>query len=110
MIWICVNESVTDRGECCKKVANERTVESAIISLKNAWSLRLECAKVLYESLLVLVLMHVKGTKVRSEKERSRVRVEQMDNLGGLVGIRRIEILPNAWVGELCGLKKGREG
>ena len=41
------------------------------------------------------------------EKERSRVRAIQMDNLRGLLGIRRMYRVPNAWIKELCGVKKG---
>ena len=50
----------------------------AIRSLVNA-SLQLECAKVLYESLLVPVLTYSSKTMIRREKERSRIRAVQMD-------------------------------
>ena len=40
------------------------------------------------------------------EKERSRLRVVQMDNLGGLLGIRRMNRVLNAWIRELYGVKK----
>ena len=40
-----------------------------------------ECARVLHEALLVPVLMCGSDTKLWKEKERSRVRAEQMDNL-----------------------------
>ena len=30
-----------------------------------------------------------------------------MDNLRGLLGIRRMDRVPNAGIGELCGLRKG---
>ena len=42
-----------------------------------------------------------------SEKERSRVRVVQVDYLRGLLGIRRMDRVPNAEIRELCGVKKG---
>ena len=32
-----------------------------------------------------------------------------MDNLGGLLGIRRIDRVPNAWIKELCGVRKGMD-
>ena len=52
----CVlDESGTDRGEYNRKVASGR-VEGAIRSLVNAGDLQLECARVLHETLLVLVL------------------------------------------------------
>ena len=41
------------------------------------------------------------------EKERSRVRAVQIDNLRGLLGIRRMDRVPNGRVWELCGVKKG---
>ena len=41
------------------------------------------------------------------EKERSRIKTVQMDNLRGLLGIRRMYRVPNAWIRELCGVKKG---
>ena len=30
-----------------------------------------------------------------------------MDNLRGLLGIGRMDRVPNAWIRELCGVKKG---
>ena len=30
-----------------------------------------------------------------------------MDNLRGLVGIMRMDRVPNAWIREFCGMKKG---
>ena len=39
--------------------------------------------------------------------ERSRVRAVQMDNLGGLLGIRRMGRVPNSRIRELCGVRKG---
>ena len=41
------------------------------------------------------------------EKEKSRFRAVQMDNLRGLLDIRRMDRVPNAWIRELCGVKKG---
>ena len=65
-------------------------------SLVNARSLQLECARVLHESLLVPVLTYGSETIWR-EKERS----VQVENLRGLLGIRRMDKVPNAWVKEL---------
>ena len=39
--------------------------------------------------------------------ERSRIRDAQMDNLIGLLGIRRMDKLPNARIMHLCGVTKG---
>ena len=36
----------------------------------------------------------------------SRIRVVQMDNLRGLLDIRRMDKAPNARIRELCGVKK----
>ena len=41
------------------------------------------------------------------EKERSRIRAVQLDNLRGLLGIRRMDRVPNAQIRELCRVKKG---
>ena len=32
-----------------------------------------------------------------------------MDNLRGLLGIRRMDRVPNAWIRELCEVKKGQD-
>ena len=55
-------------------------VAGAIKSLVNARSLQLECATVLHETLLVPVLTYGCETRIW-EKERSRIRAIQMDNL-----------------------------
>ena len=41
------------------------------------------------------------------EKERSTVMAVQMDNLRGLLGIRRMNRIPNIRIRELCGVTKG---
>ena len=41
------------------------------------------------------------------EKERSGVRTVQMDNLRRLLGIWRMDRVPNARIRELCGVRKG---
>ena len=41
------------------------------------------------------------------EKERSRIMVVQRDNLRGLLSIRRVNRVPNAWIRELCGVARG---
>ena len=40
-------------------------------------------------------------------EEISRNRTVQMDNLRGLLGIRRMDKVPNARIRELCGVRKG---
>ena len=76
--------------ECSRKVASGR-VAGAIRSLVNARSLLLKCARVLHESLLVLVLTYGSKTMIWREKERSMIGAVQMDNLRGLLGIRRMD-------------------
>ena len=41
------------------------------------------------------------------EKDRSRIRAVQMNNLRGLLGIRRMDRVGNAWMRELCRVMKG---
>ena len=57
-------------------------IAEGIRSLVNVRGFQLECAMVLHESLLVPVLMYGSETMVwTEEKERSRIRAVQMDNL-----------------------------
>ena len=51
--------------------------------------------------------MYCSETILWIEKEIFRVRDVQMDNLRGLLGIMRIDRVPNAWIRELYGVKKG---
>ena len=55
----------------------------------------------------MLVLMYGSETMLWKEKERSRIRAVQMDNLRGLLGIRKMDIVLNAQIRELCSVKKG---
>ena len=41
------------------------------------------------------------------EKERCRIRTVQVDNLRGLLGIRKMDKIPNAWIRQLCEVTKG---
>ena len=104
-----LDESGTDEAECSRKMARGRRVAGAIRSLVNARSLQLECARVLHESLLVPVLIYGSETMIWREKERSRTRALQMDNLRGLLGIRRIDKVPNAQIRQLCRVTKSRD-
>ena len=74
-------------------------------SLVNARDLQLECTRVLNETLFVPVLIYG-SKKMLWKEERSEVRDVQMDNLRGLLGIRRMDRVPNAWIRELCKVKK----
>ena len=53
------------------------------------------------------VLTYGSETMIWGEKERSRIRAVQVDNLRGLLGIRRMDKALNARIRELCGVTKG---
>ena len=53
------------------------------------------------------VLTYGSETMIWREEERSRIRAVQMGNLRGLLGIKRIDKVLNAWIRELCGMMKG---
>ena len=64
----CVlDEAGTDGAECIRKVANERRMAGAIRSLVNARDLKIECARVLHETLLVPVLTYGSDTMLWKE-------------------------------------------
>ena len=66
-----------------RKAASGKRVTGAIRSLVNAMILHHECARVSHESLLVPVLMYNSETMTWKEKEKSRIRAVQIDNLRG---------------------------
>ena len=84
-------------------------VAGAIRFLVNFMDLQLECVRVLHEILLVAVHMYGSETMLWKEKDRSRVRAIQMDNLRWLLDIRRMNRVSNAWIRELCREKKDLE-
>ena len=53
------------------------------------------------------VLMYGSETMIWKEKERSRIRAVQMEHLRGLLVIRRMNKVANAWIRELFGVLKG---
>ena len=53
--------------------------------------MQLECARFLHETLLVPFLMYDSETMLWKEKVRYRIRAVQMDNLRGLLDIRRMD-------------------
>ena len=53
------------------------------------------------------VLTYGSETMVWREKDRSRIWAVQMDDLRGLLGIRRMDKVPNARIRQLCGVSKG---
>ena len=42
------------------------------------------------------------------EKKRSRIRVVQMNKLGSLLGIRKVDEIPDSLAGQFYGVKKGK--
>ena len=62
-------------------MASWRRVAGVIRSLVYAMDLQLECARVLNKTLLMPILMYGNKTMLWKEKERSRVRVVEMENL-----------------------------
>ena len=76
-----LDESRTDGAECGRKVASRRRFAGAIRSLVNSRDLQLECVRGLHEIFFVFVLMYGSETMLLKEKERSRIRAVQMDNL-----------------------------
>ena len=79
-----------------------KRVAGAIRALANARDLQFECSRVLHKTLLVPVLRYGSETMIQREKERSRVKAVQMDNLRGLLGR-----VTNVRIRELCGVRKG---
>ena len=92
----CVlDESGTDEAECSRTMASGRRVAGAIRSLDNAKNQQFQCARNLHESLMVPVLAYGSETMIWRDKERSKIRTVHMDNLRGLLGIRRMDKVPN---------------
>ena len=83
--------SGTDEAECSRKVVSGRREVGTVKSLVNATSLKLQCARVLNQSLLVPVLTYSRETMIWREKERSKIKAVQKDNLRGLLCIRRMD-------------------
>ena len=101
-MWCVLDESGTDGANFNRKVKSGRRIASAIRPLVNARDLQLECASFLHEILLVPVLMYGSEAMLWKVKESCRIRAVQLDNLKGLLGIRRMDIGPNEWIMELC--------
>src|SRR5678816_3773424 len=102
-----LDEKGMNDAECSRKVVNGRKVTGAIKSLVDVKGLSLECAMVLHEGMLLPVLMYSGETMVWNKRYRSKVQCVEMDNLMGVLGVRRIDIMRNERIRELCGVKKG---
>ena len=59
--------------------------------------------------LLVPFLTYGSETMLWKRKERSRIRAVQTDNLKGLLGITRVDRVPNARIKKLCRVTKGAD-
>ena len=70
-------------------------------------SLQLECVRMLYEVLLVPVILYGSDTMIGREKESSGIMVVHMGSLRGLLGIRRMDRMPNLQIREVNGVTKG---
>ena len=66
-------------------------VAGAISSSFNAKGLQLQWVEMLHEALLMSVLLYDSETMIWREKQMSRISFAQMDNLGGLLGIMRMD-------------------
>ena len=53
------------------------------------------------------VLLYDSETMIGRKKERSKIRAVKIGNLTGLLGIRKIDSVPNARIRALCGVAKG---
>ena len=87
---------------------SRRKVAGALTFLVDARGLQLEHETSSALAMLMLVLRY--GNKIMIYKEeRSRIRAEQMDDLRGLLVIRRMDKAPNAQIREMCGVMKGMD-
>ena len=99
-----MDESGTEKARCRRKVSSGRRVSGDIKSLVSGRS----CGfSVVWSCMsLVLVLTYSSATMIWKEKEKSRVRAVQMNDLRGLLGIGKMDKVSNARIRELCGVTK----
>ena len=82
-----------------RKMWSGKEVASAIRPLINVRGLQVECVRVLHEELIIPLLLYNRETMIWREKERSRITGVQMD-LRGLLGMKRMDRVLNAWIRE----------
>ena len=94
------------------QVQKRQSVVGRLQVLLGLWLMLGACSlRVLHESLLVSALTYGSETMIWKDKERSSIRAVQMNNLRGLLGIKRMDKIPNVRVRELCGVTRvGRKG
>ena len=88
-------------------MASGRSVAGALRFLVKVRSLQLECGRVLLGSLLVPGFTYGSETMIWGEKKRSRIWAVQIESLRGLLGIKRMDKVPNELIRQLCGVTKG---
>ena len=97
----------TNQGQMRQNIVGRRRVGGGL-QVPLGLGFAAECARVLHETLLVALLMCGIETLIwKEEEEGFRIRVVQMDNLRGLLGIRRMDKVKNTWIREFCGLTEG---
>ena len=101
-----MNESGKNNADCCRKVASGRKVTGAVRSIVMLGVCSLS-VRGCYMRDFSYLLCCMAEKMIWREKERSRIRAVQMDNLRGLLGVREMDRVPNAIVRELCGVTKG---
>ena len=74
--------------ESGREVTTARMVAGCISSLVIFRGLQLDCSRLLHEILIVPVLMYGGEAMICKEKDRSRIKTIQMDNLTGLLKSR----------------------
>ena len=85
-----------------RKIASGRKIGGVIRSLGNAKG---HSFRVLHKVLFMPVQLYENEIMIWREK-KSWIRAVQMDNLRGLLGVRRMNRVPNAWNRKLCGIVK----
>ena len=90
-------------------MASGRRFVGSIRYLVNAKGLQLEYDRVFHETLFMAVLMYGSESMIRKEKDRSTIKVLQMDNIRGLIGIKGMDKVLNTWIRVLYGVSKGIE-
>ena len=100
-----LDQSGTDDAVCHRKVVSRRKVE-VIKSLVNARALHLEYARVLHKTLIMPILKC--GIEIMIQKEGRGLGLGlYMDNLKGLLDIRRMDKVLNAQIRMIYGVMKG---
>ena len=94
-----MDESDTDGAECSRKVASGRRVAGAIRLMLGI------CSFSVLESCMKRCLCLFLCMAVRQRYGRKKGDLEL--GLRGLLGIRRMDRVLNAWIRELCKVKKG---